>query len=252
MEANDKVGPGTLELNPTMFIPQYTKHEIHTQLGGYVGDPLAGYIYLYDTLILNDGGNEQDVGFLNMANSAPIPADGKVRRILDQGTGVGQLATSFKKRFPEAEVWGIDIGGPMVRYAHMRANDIGSGTNFAQRLVEDNKFPDNYFDIISSSAFHHEVTAESSKKIFKEVHRTLRPGGVFAPMDNFNGPQKGAFGMFREYLNYRWNHEDWQMEWVTLDSIKETQVAGLKFDEGTLDANGKSKIQSGRIVARKV
>ena len=55
-------------------------------------------IYLYDVLILNDGANEQDMGFINIANSAPVPADGKVKRILDLGTGVGQLATSLKKR----------------------------------------------------------------------------------------------------------------------------------------------------------
>ena len=45
MEAHDKKGPGTLELNPKMHIPDYCKHEIHTQIGGYCGDPFAGYIY---------------------------------------------------------------------------------------------------------------------------------------------------------------------------------------------------------------
>ena len=253
MEAADNVGPGSLEMSLKQEdIPDYTKHEIHTQLGGYVGDPFAGYIYLYDVLILNDGANEQDAGFHRQVNETAIPADGKVRRILDHGTGVGQLATSFKTRFPEAEVWGIDVGAPMVRYGHMRANDMGVDVNFAQRLAEDNGFPDNYFDIISSSAFHHEVTAESSRKIFKEVYRTLRPGGVFAPTDNFGGPQKGPFGMFREYLNWRWNHEDWLMEWVTLDSIDATQKAGLKFDAASFASVNPYGGRRRRVVARKI
>ena len=92
MEAADNVGPGSLEMSLKQEdIPDYTKHEIHTQLGGYVGDPFAGYIYLYDVLILNDGANEQDVGHIASAQTAPVPEDGKVKRILDYGTGVGQF-----------------------------------------------------------------------------------------------------------------------------------------------------------------
>ena len=47
--AAEKKGPGTLELKPAMHIPDYAKHEIHILPGGYVGDPLAGYIYHYGT-----------------------------------------------------------------------------------------------------------------------------------------------------------------------------------------------------------
>jgi len=253
MEANDKVGPGSLELNPTMHIPEYTKHEIHTQLGGYVGDPFAGYIYLYDTLILNDGANEQDTGFLTIANASPVPKDGKVRRIHDLGTGVGQLATSLKRRFPEAEVWGTDIGGPMVRYAHVRANDNNWNVNFAQRLAEDTKFPDNHFDIITSMQMHHEVTAEATKAIFKEIARTLRPGGLYYPIDTrtSSATAKDFFGRFNGYLTYRWNHEDWWMEWESVDIKKELTAVGLKVDENG-PSSGFSRNGRPNLVAYKV
>ncbi|MBT4738901.1 MAG: hypothetical protein HOO09_00850, partial [Rhodospirillaceae bacterium] len=49
MEAADNAGPGKLELNPDIHIPDYTKHEIHIQPGGYVGDAFAGHIYHYGT-----------------------------------------------------------------------------------------------------------------------------------------------------------------------------------------------------------
>ena len=49
MEAADHAGPGTLELNPDMVLPKYTKHEIHMQPGGYVGDAFAGHMYHYGT-----------------------------------------------------------------------------------------------------------------------------------------------------------------------------------------------------------
>ena len=46
MESADNIGPGSLELNPGIE-PEYTKHEIHIQPGGYTGDPFAGYINYY-------------------------------------------------------------------------------------------------------------------------------------------------------------------------------------------------------------
>lgn len=45
MEETDNAGPGSLELNPDMELPDYTVHEIHAQPGGFVGDPFAGWVY---------------------------------------------------------------------------------------------------------------------------------------------------------------------------------------------------------------
>lgn len=240
LAAAEKKGPGVLKLNARLDVPDYTKHEIHNQVGGYMGDPFAGLTYFYGTLVLNDNANEQDGMFDAIAKNMPRPADGKVRRILDNGTGPGQLATSMKRFFPDAEIWGIDVSGPMVRYAHKRANDMGMNVNFSQALAEDNGFPDNYFDIITSSSFHHEVTAEASKKIFKEVQRVLRPGGIHRPADSgINGYAKTPQGMVHTYISQRVNHEVWMLEWGGLDVVTAMKDAGLKVDpNGAASSDG--------------
>ena len=231
LDASDRKGPGVLELNPGMIAPDYTKHEIHNQVGGYMGDPFAGPIYYYGTLVLNDSANEQDFMFDAIAKNMPLPADGKVRRILENGTGPGQLVTSLKRRFPDAEVWGIDVSGPMVRYAHQRANELGLKVNFSRRLAEANGFPDNYFDIITSSSFHHEVTAEASAKIFQEAQRSLRPGGIFRPADSgLNGGSETPQGKLGAYMAHRVNHEVWAMEWSEMDRFGAMRATGLKVD----------------------
>lgn len=256
LSAADKKGPGVLELNPSLQVPDYTKHEIHNQVGGYMGDPFAGMTYFYGTLVLNDSANEQDGMFDAIANAMPAPADGKIMRILDNGTGPGQLATSLKRRFPNAEVWGIDVSGPMVRYAHMRANDMGVNVNFAQRLAEDNGFPDNYFDLITSSSFHHEVTADASKKIFSEVQRVLRPGGIFRPADSgINGYAQAPQGKVHTYVSQRVNHEVWMLEWGNLDRIAAMKDTGLRVDpEGAKSTDGGAGwwLKSINLVATKV
>lgn len=180
MEATDNSGPGSLELNPDMVLPDYTVHEIHAQPGGYVGDPFAGWVYHWAlTQAFYQGRNQFDEVFLATAQDCPKPADGEVKRILDIGCGSGLGTMAYKERFPNAEVWGIDVGGPMVRYGHWQAVQRGLDVNFAQRLAEDTKFPDGYFDIVSDYLVFHEVTTEAAQNIVNEIHRVLRPGGIF-------------------------------------------------------------------------
>jgi hypothetical protein len=235
MEAADKAGPGSLELNPTMHIPPYTAWEIHNQPGGYVGDPFAGPMYHYGTNNLYIHRNDQDGMHAAAAGACPVPADKSVKRILDLGCSIGQLATAMKDRFPEAEVWGLDIGGPMVRYAHMRAADLGNGANFAQRLAEDTKFPDSYFDIVTANILFHEVSPPAARAILRETNRVLRPGGLFYPRERqflSPKPKSTAGARFRAWWNDRWNHEVWSLSYLALDHEAEMKAAGLEVRVG--------------------
>ena len=213
MEKVDKIG-GKLELNPDMKLPDYTRHEIHIQPGGYVGNAFAGHMYQYGTNGFYMGRNDQDEMHRGVASKMPVPADGKVLRILDVGTGIGQLAMALKERFPNAEVWGIDAGGPMVRYGHMRSVELGLDVNFAQRLGEDTKFPDNYFDIVTSYIMFHEVSPEGAAAQVKEAYRITRPGGIYYPLDfKLTGAAKRtAYGMYRGWWDHRWNNEVWSFK----------------------------------------
>jgi ubiquinone/menaquinone biosynthesis C-methylase UbiE len=236
MEANDETGPGKLELRPSMFVPEYTRHEIHIQPEGYVGDPFAGHIYHYGTnsfYISVLGHNEQDQIHKNVAGRLPLPADGKVKRILDMGCGIGQMSCALKERFPDAEVWGIDIGGPMVRYAHMRANDMNNGTNFRQALAEETGFPDGYFDLVTSYIMHHEVPAEKTLEIIAEANRVLRPGGVYVPLDFVSSGTTGpAARLHGRWWDHRWNNEVWSLSYHSIDFTKEIAKRGFKQIEG--------------------
>ncbi|MBM3513416.1 MAG: class I SAM-dependent methyltransferase [Alphaproteobacteria bacterium] len=233
LEAADKAGPGILELNPNLELPRYTTHEIHLEPGGYVGDPFAGYMYHYATNTHFTGKNYQDQMHITAASSVPVPKDGKIKRILDQGCSSGQMSVALKQRFPDAEVWGIDVGAPMLRYAHMRAIDLGVDVNFSQRLVEDSKFPDNHFDIVTSYIIHHEMTQEATRQTFKEVMRILRPGGVYYPVDIYTSQpvSKDAYTKYRAWMDSRWNCEPWRLDYAAMDFPKEISAAGFHVNQ---------------------
>jgi SAM-dependent methyltransferase len=233
LDAAESVGPGSLELNPSLDIPDYAKHEIHIMPGGYVGDPLGGFIYHYGTVNFFLGHNKQDENQIGVANAAPIPKNGKVRRILEIGCSVGQMTTALKRRFPDAEVWGLDVGGPMVHYAHMRTADLGMDVNYRQALAEDTGFPDDYFDMVVSYIILHEIPNSENTKIMKEVSRVLRGGGIYYPVDFYTSfePPKDAFGKFRRWWDHRWNGEPWALEHMDYDLAGDLTAVGMSVDK---------------------
>ena len=237
MEGFDNIGPGKLELNTDLKVPKYASYEIHTQPGGYVGNPFAGHIYHYSTNNFYQGlrvSNYQDELHTKLANQVPLPEDGIVNRVLDQGCGIGQLTVALKERLPDADVWGIDIGAPMIRYGHMRAVELNVAVNFSQRLAEDSKFKDNSFDIVTSYILHHELPEEISKKLVNEVRRILRPGGLFFPIDFQTGAYKGAESAWARYMQFkdhRWNEEVWRQEYGNLNLPQVMSDAGFKVIE---------------------
>ncbi|GIW07575.1 MAG: hypothetical protein KatS3mg060_2380 [Dehalococcoidia bacterium] len=207
LDRADRSGPGTVQWSPSFAFPAYfTAHDYHIQPGSYHHDPLAGYIYHYGTKVFFTGRNDHDEMHEAMIDSIPLPADGQVRRVLDIACSVGQATTALKKRFPEAEVWGIDAGAPMVRYAHKRAVEMGLEIHFRQALAEQTGFPDGAFDLAHSFLLFHEVPLAVGEQIARELCRVLRPGGVFAIHD-LPTREPNVRAPLRDYLTY-FNRDD--------------------------------------------
>ena len=236
MEEAERRGPGTLELHPDMHIPDFARYEIHLQPGGYVGDPFAGHIFYHSLNVEIPHGNYQDDAQGRAAGRVPAPPDGKVKRILDQGCSAGQLVVALKRKWPEAEVWGNDIGAPMLRYAHQRSVEQGIETHFMHELSEESSFPNEHFDIVTNWLLFHEVPESSGRAIIHESFRLLRPGGVWFPMDNYtaNLPKNSAYEKFFWWFDHRWNHEVWTFEYrkLALDFENEMRRAGFEIAYG--------------------
>ncbi len=232
LKAADSAGPGLLELDPGLDIPDYARHEIHTQPGGYVGEEFAGQIYYYSTMSFYRGRNDQNELYTAMARSVPLPAYGKVERILDIGCGIGQLTVAMKEVFPEATVWGLDVGAPMLRYAHKQAVEWGIDVNYTQRLAEDTRFEDESFDIVTAYILFHEVPQKVTPSILKEVLRVLKPGGIFFIRDFQTNRKHAPFGKYMSWKDHTLNEEPWSQEFINSDFVGTLKEAGFTLLEG--------------------
>lgn len=125
--------------------------------------------------------------------------DFKPRRILDLGTTSGKNLLPYHDVFPDAELYGIDVGAPLLRFGHAMAETAGIPVHFSQQNAEGTDFPDGHFDLIVSSFFFHELPLKATQRILKECHRLLSPGGLMVQMELPNESSVSA------YENFFWN-----------------------------------------------
>ncbi len=188
---------GSLTLDPGLVIPKpIADVEIHRQPGGYFAernpqDLMASLIY-FGTIELYRAAK-------GLSANAPIGEPGigryiagvirkrypglKPRRILDLGCGPGTETMALHEAFPDAEIHGVDLSAPFVRFAHAWAEDAGVAAHYRQADAQRTGYPDGHFDLIVSHILFHETWHDQVPKIFAEVRRILAPGGVFLAAD---------------------------------------------------------------------
>ncbi|WP_439534098.1 class I SAM-dependent methyltransferase [Polymorphobacter sp.] len=227
-----------LVIDPDFHVPDYARREIHLQPGGYTDDPIGGIVYHYGTKVFYQGGNDHDELHEELASLALPPADGKLARILDLGCSIGQATTKLKARFPDAEIWGLDVGAPMVRYAHARAVAQAVPVNFIQALAEDMPFEDGHFDMVFAYILFHELPIDIIPRVLADVHRVLRPGGTFCIFE-FPSASQHLPPAYRFMIDYdsRDNCEPYSPGFVHADFRGLLAAAGFDVADGPPSRN---------------
>lgn len=178
---------GSLTLNSELEIPKYhTAVDIHCMPGGYHSDFMkddvsAGAVYdlgVYIYAMGRMGPRNDDIGASMAKWLKDNYPDFKPKKILDMGCSVGHSTLAWAEYFPEAEVHALDVGAPVLRYAHARAEALGVKVHYHQMNAEKLDFYSDEFDIVTGSILMHETSISASKRIFKESHRVMKKGGV--------------------------------------------------------------------------
>ena len=234
---------GELRLDDEMEVPRYvTALDIHCMPGGYASKDAEGFaagalyergVYLYS---MGFGGPFNDDKGRSVCNYIRRNLDGFApKRILDMGCTVGHSTLPFKEIFPDAEVWGIDVTQPLVRYAHARSAVLGHDVNFAQMNAEETGFEDESFDLIVSHILLHETSGKAMPKIFKECHRLLKPGGYMIHADLPPFDLMDPFTQFILDNETYYNNEPFWGAMRELDQVQLAKDAGFPDDSIRFD-----------------
>ncbi|MFP4605232.1 MAG: ubiquinone/menaquinone biosynthesis methyltransferase [Bacteroidales bacterium] len=126
-------------------------------------------------------------------------------RIMDLGTGTGDLAIRLAKKLPGAKISGYDFSLSMLEYAREKAKKKSlHNVNFIEGDAAKMPFDDNYFDVTGVSFAFRNITFKNPNTdlYLSEIFRTLRPGGKLVIVESSQPQNKWIRFFFHLYLQY--------------------------------------------------
>jgi ubiquinone/menaquinone biosynthesis C-methylase UbiE len=212
---------GKLEIDPKFKVPPYqAPFDMHWMPGSFFtefvpGDVAGGAMYdlggLYITThgkngVFNDGAGWSVVRYV----TEKFP-DFSPKKILDEGCTVGHNTLPYKEQWPSAEVIGLDIGAPVLRYAHRRAESLGVPVTFTQQNAERTRYADESFDFVVSTMLLHETSYKAVYNIVKDNYRVFKKGGLMVHVEQppFTWAQSPFDQLLKDWDTHNNNEPFW-------------------------------------------
>jgi SAM-dependent methyltransferase len=99
---------------------------------------------------------------------------GEPATVVDLGCGPGSLGVRLLDRFPSARVAGVDVDPERLTFVRADLREPG----WLDRLGVDRA------DAVTSSTALHWLPAEAIRRLYRDLARLIRPGGVFLDADH--------------------------------------------------------------------
>ncbi|MCU0760887.1 MAG: class I SAM-dependent methyltransferase [Steroidobacteraceae bacterium] len=230
-------GPGSLRLDPALPVPRdVSAMDIHLMPGcfhtEYQPDDVAvGAVYWHGTAVFSAGLKLRHAGggvarsiaeYLRIVHPRFRP-----RRMLDIGCSAGNQLLPYLDVFPGCVGHGVDVGAPLLRFAHARSRALGYDVHYSQQDARRLDFADGSFDLVVSSFFLHEQSRATNRQVLKEARRLLAPGGIMVHMEL--PPAAAVDPYYNFYLDWDayYNNEPHYAGFRELDPVEECVRAGF-------------------------
>ena len=212
---------------------------------GYYRNEFNKIAWLYDPLVrllaLSFGGERKIRK--RVLNLLSIKSDDKV---LDAACGTGTSALIMAEMVgADGEVVGIDLSPNMLAVSKAKLIKIAKSKVKSQNIsflcanTEDISYPDNYFDKAHISLALHEMIHEGRVNTLMEMHRVLKPSGVFVVADFGNPVGRLAKFLFKILMLVE---TDTARDMVERGLLNEIKDAGFIVEEVIILLGGIAQI----------
>ena len=226
LEAAARRHPERLALDPAFELPEYVRAvDTHQHAGGIWSDPDDAFAYETSasaySFSLFDPNRPMEL-YAGTAKALSPQAKG----ILDLGCTAGHSTRALARAFPEADITGIDVSGPTLMLAHLRALEAGQEIHWRQANAEALPYAEGSADLVASHWLYHEMPPAAVRRSLKEARRVLSKGGGFMAYDMYLVPG-GAIGRWLLAGYAARNNEPFAHTYAGMDMKKELEAAGF-------------------------
>jgi len=145
-------------------------------------------------------------------------------RVVDAGCGTGTLALALKENAGrQCEVTGIDASPEMIGVAGKKARRANADIAFQVEAIEALSFPDESFDLVTSTMMLHHLPEDVERAGLVEVYRVLKPGGRLLAVD-FDSESGSILGHLLSVLGHKHGDSSYPALGKTLHSAGFTAV----------------------------
>ena len=146
--------------------------------------------------------------------------------VLDVGCGTGGVTIPASQRVGAAgKAAGIDPSPEMIAVAGQKAHQKGLDIDFRVGVIEALPFPDESFDVVTSSLMMHHLPEQLQVKGLAEIYRVLKPGGRLLIADMIRPRSSAGLGA----LIIVFVHQGWPFDGEDLRAL----LKGAGFKEIT-------------------
>ena len=151
--------------------------------------------------------------------------------ILDLGCSVGISTLELHRYFDQKQesainIIGLDLSPYMLAVA--KVTDTQEIAQWLHGMGESTKLADNSLDLVTLQFVIHELPHQATQKIFKEVLRILKPGGVMGIVDN--NPASAVIQSLPPVLfTLMKSTEPWSDDYYTFDVEAAVTKAGFDY-----------------------
>lgn len=126
-------------------------------------------------------------------------------RVMDLGTGTGDMAVRIARKSPQIRVVGYDFSASMLEVARRKARRYKvENIEFIEGDAASMPFDDETFDVVGISFAFRNITFKNpyTGQYLKETFRSLKPGGKFVIVESSQPRSPLVRYFFHAYLHY--------------------------------------------------
>jgi ubiquinone/menaquinone biosynthesis C-methylase UbiE len=197
---------------PVGDYPAYYRRNFHWQTDGWLSERSAriydlqtGFLFFGTLPLMRRMGLPPIVRALRGKRGA---------RVLDVGCGTGRYLRQLHLALPEAKLYGVDLSPFYLRQAERTLAQV-PGVALLAENGEAMPIQSDSMAAAVSNYLCHELPHDVRRRVLREIHRTLQPGGAFVLVDSLqrDGAVAKDLSPYLEWFPSAY-HEPYYKDWI--------------------------------------